>query len=113
MPVLNWIGKDAGARHDAESWIRNVERKPGSFSLPASSDGFYPDFLVRMRNGGIIAAAYKAAHLASNPDSAEKKRIRGVWERRSGGRRAFAWIDHRGDWTPVMEAAIRCVTYPR
>lgn len=90
------------------SWIRNIERKPGSFALPTSSDRFYPDFLIRMRNGGIIAVEYKGSHLATTRESEEKKRIGELWERRSSGRCAFAWVDRPGDWTPITRAVKRC-----
>jgi type III restriction enzyme len=89
-------------------WIRSVARKPSSFSLPTSSDRFYPDFLIRMDGGGIIAAEYKGAHLATGHDSVEKKRIGELWERRSDGRCAFAWVDRPGEWAPITDAARRC-----
>lgn len=94
-----------------ECWIRNVEKKASSFSLPTSSDRFYPDFLVRTWNGGIIAAECKGAHLATGKDSEEKKRIGALWERRSGGRCAFAWVENK-DWAPLEEAAKRCSAAP-
>lgn len=90
-----------------DCWIRNVERKPSSFSLPTASDRFYPDFLIRLQNGGLIAAEYKGAHLAGNADSAEKKRMGELWERRSNGRCAFAWVE-KGGWAVLTEAAARC-----
>lgn len=88
-------------------WIRNVEKKPSSFSLPTSGDRFYPDFLIRLESGGIIAAEYKGAHLASNAESQEKKRMGELWERRSGGRCAFAWVEHE-DWSDIEQSADRC-----
>lgn len=134
MPVLDWIGKAAVVGHDAQvpyrllqdvpeltcgeaasgnlilegdCWIRNVERKPSSFSLPTSTGRFYPDFHIRMQNGGLIAAAYKGAHLASGAGSAEKKRMGELWERRSAGRCAFAWVE-KGGWAALDQAAARC-----
>ena len=97
----------ANEMEGVECWIRNVERKPSSFSLPTSSDRFYPDFLIRLENGGIVAAEYKGAHLATGKDSEEKKRIGKLWERRSGGRCAFAWVENK-EWTPLADAARRC-----
>jgi len=97
----------ANEMEDINCWIRNVERKPSSFSLPTSTDRFYPDFLVRMNNGGVIAAEYKGAHLASGKDSDEKKRIGQLWERRSGGRCAFAWVEKK-EWASLRDAAKRC-----
>ncbi|MEO5626430.1 MAG: DEAD/DEAH box helicase family protein [Dokdonella sp.] len=91
-----------------DCWIRNVEKKPGSFSLPTSSDRFYPDFLLRTQRDGIIAVEYKGKHLATNADSEEKKRIGAVWERRSDGRCAFAWVDRPAEWAPIKDAVNRC-----
>lgn len=89
-----------------DCWIRNVERKPSSFSLPTSSDRFYPDFLIRTELGGIIAAEYKGKHIATGDDSKEKKRIGELWERRSAGRCAFAWVENQ-DWSSLEAAVLR------
>lgn len=90
-------------------WIRNIERKPGSFSLPTSTDRFYPDFLICMDGGGIVVAEYKGAHLASSDDSKEKKHIGEIWERHSRGRCAFAWVERPNDWSPIQQAVGRLV----
>lgn len=87
-------------------WLRNVERKPTSFSLQTASDRFYPDFLIGMEDGGIIAVEYKGGHLAEGEDSDEKKRIGALWERRSNGC-AFAWVERR-DWSAIKDAVARC-----
>ncbi|HVI58596.1 MAG TPA: hypothetical protein VM619_06930 [Luteimonas sp.] len=50
----------------------SVERKPTSFSLQTASDRFYPDFLVGLENGGIVAAEYRGGHLAGSDESREK-----------------------------------------
>jgi len=90
-----------------ETWVRNVERKPTSFWLQTSSDKFYPDFLVKATNGAWIAVEYKGAHIADNADSREKKRIGELWERRSGGKCAFAWVEGK-NWAAVADAVRRC-----
>lgn len=33
-----------------------------------NSDCFYPDFLVKMENGPLVAIEYKGAHIANNRD---------------------------------------------
>lgn len=86
-------------------WIRNVERKPTSFSLQTSSDRFYPDFLVGLENGGIVAVEYKGAHIADGEDSREKRRIGELWERR-GTQCSFAWVERR-DWSAIRDAVAR------
>lgn len=86
-------------------WIRNVERKPTSFWLQTASDRFYPDFLVGLRGGGIIAAEYKGSHIADSAESREKRRIGELWERR-GRNCAFAWVERR-DWSAIKDAVAR------
>lgn len=87
-------------------WIRNVERKSTSFGLQTASDRFYPDFLIGLEQGGIVAVEYKGSHIADNADSREKKRIGELWERR-GRHCAFAWVERR-DWSAIRDAVARC-----
>lgn len=89
-------------------WIRNVERKPSSFSLQTASDRFYPDFLLGLPGGGVVAVEYKGSHLADSADSREKKQIGELWERRGTGC-AFAWVE-RGNWEPIRAAIARLST---
>lgn len=86
-------------------WIRNVERKPTSFSLQTATDRFYPDFLVGLEGGGIVAAEYKGGHLADSAESRDKRRVGELWERR-GSNCAFAWIEQR-DWSSLRAAVAR------
>lgn len=86
-------------------WIRNVERKPTSFWLQTASDRFYPDFLLGLEGGGVVAAEYKGVHIADSGDSREKRRIGELWERR-GGNCAFAWVERR-DWGALRDAVAR------
>ena len=86
-------------------WIRNVERKPTSFSLQTASDRFYPDFLIGLDGGSTIAVEYKGKHLSDSGESRGKRRIGELWERRSRNC-AFAWVEQR-DWTAIKNAAAR------
>jgi hypothetical protein len=69
-----------------------------------------PDFLIRLDNGGIIAAEYKGSHIADGKDSDEKKCMGELWERRSNGHCAFAWVEvtDSKNWTPLKRAVERC-----
>jgi type III restriction enzyme len=87
-------------------WVRNVERKPTSFSLQTASDRFYPDFLIGVEGGGVVAVEYKGSHIADGADSEEKKRIGELWARRSRGC-AFAWVE-KGGWSAIRDAMARC-----
>ena len=65
----------ANQLQDVEWWVRNVDRKPNSFWLQTASDKFYPDFVVRLKNGVTLAVEYKGKHIADSRDSREKKQI--------------------------------------
>ncbi len=70
-------------------WIRNVSKHPNSFSLPLAGGKFYPDFVAELDDGTILVVEYKGAHLASNPDTMEKKTVGMLWERSSAGKGKF------------------------
>ena len=74
---------------EVEYWVRNLEREDYSFWLPTSTDKFYPDFVVRLKDGHILVVEYKGADRWSDDDSKEKRLIGEVWEKRSKGRCLF------------------------
>lgn len=86
-----------------KDWIRNVERKPGSFSLPTSRHRFYPDFLVRMENGHVVVVEYKGANMYHEPEQAEKRRVGELWARRAGEQYHFVMPKQR-DWASIRAA---------
>jgi len=66
-------------------WLRNLERQPRhAFSLPTSSDLFYPDFVAQLDDGRILVVEYKGEHLKTSDDTKEKTLIGKVWARLSG-----------------------------
>jgi len=75
---------------EVEFWIRNLERSNTSFWLPTSTDRFYPDFVVKLKDGRLLVVEYKGADRWSNDDSREKRRIGELWESKSGGTCLFA-----------------------
>ena len=70
-------------------WIRNVARDPASFWLPTEAGRFYPDFIARMEDGRLLVAEYKGAHIAEGPETAEKRAIGELWQRKSNGTGIF------------------------
>jgi type III restriction enzyme len=76
-------------------WVRNIERKPGAFSLPTSRYRFYPDFVCQMEDGRILVVEYKGADRYDAPDQREKRDIGELWARRSGGRCVFVMPKQR------------------
>ena len=74
-------------------WVRNIERHPScSFSLPTSTDNFYPDFVALLNDGRILCIEYKGAHLITNEDTNEKRIVGELWAERSGKRCLFLLI---------------------
>lgn len=78
-----------------ETWVRNVERKPGSSSLQTSGDRFYPDFFAKLTDGQMMAVEYKGGHLYT--DAEEKRTMSELWEKASDGKCVFAMPTGR-DW---------------
>ena len=70
-------------------WVRNVERKPTSFSLQTSTDRFYPDFICKLEDGRILIVEYKNSRDWDLPDNEEKRKLGALWEMRSNGKGIF------------------------
>ena len=78
-------------------WIRNVSRHPDSFWLPTATDKFYPDFVALLNDGRYLVVEYKGAHIAEGSDTAEKRTIGELWERRSDGKGIFLVVERQQD----------------
>jgi type III restriction enzyme len=66
-------------------WVRNQVREEHAFSLPTSTDRFYPDFVALLTDGRILVVEYKGEHLATNEDTVEKQAIGELWAEKKGG----------------------------
>ena len=83
-------------------WIRNTAQKPTSFSLQTATDRFYPDFLVKLEDGRVLALEYKNERDWDLPENAEKRILGDLWEKRSQGQALF--LMPRGpDWTALRQ----------
>lgn len=72
---------------DVRYWVRNVDQKINAFWLQLSNGRFYPDFVVMLNDGRILAVEYKGGHLMTD---AEEKRIIGrLWAEASDGHCLF------------------------
>ena len=90
---------------EVRHWVRNMPRKPNSFSLPLSSNStFYPDFVAELSNGKILVVEYKGADRWA--DSKLKRQIGELWERRSNGRDFFLMVSQMKD-KPGIEAQLK------
>jgi len=88
------------AMEEVEAWVRNLERRDSSFSLPTSTDRFYPDFVVMLKDGRILVLEYKGADRWSNDDSKEKRAVGELWEDRSKGQCLFL-MPKGMDWAAI------------
>ena len=70
-------------------WIRNVARDSDSFWLPTAAGRFYPDFVAMLQDERLLVVEYKGAHIAEGSDTAEKRTIGELWERKSLGKGIF------------------------
>jgi type III restriction enzyme len=83
-------------------WVRNVDRKPTSFSLQTSTDRFYPDFICLLEDGRILIVEYKNSRDWDLPENAEKRTLGDLWERRSGGKGLF-FMPRGKDWAAIQK----------
>ena len=85
---------------NVETWVRNIPRDPfNSFWLPTYQGKFYPDFVVKLKDGTCAAIEYKGEHLVNNEDTKHKNMIGKIWADKSGGLCRFLMafkIDNQG-----------------
>ena len=81
-------------------WVRNIERKIGSFSLQTATDRFYPDFICQLTDGRILVVEYKGENIWDTPDSKEKRQIGELWAKRSNGKCVFVMPKGK-DWNSL------------
>ena len=74
-------------------WLRNVARHPESFRLPLATGWFYPDFVALLNDGRLLVVEYKGVHIADGADTAEKRTIGELWQRKSNGRGLFLVVE--------------------
>ncbi|GBR54909.1 type III restriction enzyme res subunit [Neokomagataea thailandica NBRC 106555] len=89
-------------------WVRNVDRTAWSYSLPTSTDKFYPDFVAELTDGRRLIVEYKGADRTDNADSLEKRNIGARLQEVSGGEVVFVWGEQarEGRVTKQLNAAI-------
>jgi type III restriction enzyme len=74
---------------EVKYWLRNIEKSACSLWLPTSTDKFYPDFIVLLHDGRILAVEYKGEYLLSTNDTKEKQNIGEFWQEKSDGKCLF------------------------
>lgn len=66
-----------------KTWLRNADRRTGSFRLPLAEHWFYPDFVGVLNDGRLFVVEYKGADRKSNADTIEKDAIGRLWASKS------------------------------
>jgi len=75
-----------------EFWVRNLERDGYAFWLQTPTDKFYPDFVVKLKDGRFLVVEYKGSHIDTAADATEKDAIGRFWEARSEGSCIFRMV---------------------
>ncbi len=78
-----------------ETWVRNIPRQHRMFSLPTSTDKFYPDFVCKLTDGRMAVIEYKGADRFDNPEEVEKKIVGETWAKRSEGKCLFLFVSKK------------------
>lgn len=94
-------------RHaNTDFWVRNLTSGAFAFRLPLADRNFYPDFVVKLKDGRIAVIEYKGADRApeESRDSREKEVIGELWASRSGGRCVFRMVTQQDYQDAVLEA---------
>ena len=69
-----------------EFWIRNIEREEKySFWMPMHRHKFYPDFVVKLKDGTYAAIEYKGEKFLDTLDTEEKNMLGERWANKSKG----------------------------
>jgi len=86
---------------NVEFWIRNLERQEFlSFWLQTSTYKFYPDFIVKLKDGTIVIVEYKGANIFDTPDSKEKRQIGDFYAATSKRKCRFIMLKGK-DWAAL------------
>lgn len=60
-------------------------RKPNTFWLQTAQGKFYPDFVVRLKDGRTLVVEYKGKTFAQLDSEQDKKIVGKTWAEASGG----------------------------
>jgi type III restriction enzyme len=66
-------------------WVRNLSQKPNVFWLQTAKQKFYPDFVVRLKDGRTLVVEYKGKTWAELQSEKDKEIVGRTWAEASGG----------------------------
>lgn len=86
------LAKKIDALTNVKWWVRNPEN--GGFGIQGwRKNKFYPDFIVKIKNGALFIIEYKGKQLATGEDSDYKKAVGEKWEKLGDGNYRFEWVE--------------------
>lgn len=85
-------------------WFRNPEIS-GFYLQGWKKQKFYPDFIVKTKNGNYIVMEYKGEHLLGSEDSGYKEAIGKQWATLAGSGYSFQWVEKSSTDKVVSEMA--------
>lgn len=91
---------------NVDFWVRNIERHEfHSFWLQTSTDKFYPDFIVKLKDETVVLVEYKNETLYSTDDSKEKRQLGEFYAGVSNGSCRFIMLNGK-DWNSLKNILI-------
>ena len=77
------VAKYIDEHDEVVTWIKNIVKDSvNSFWLQTATGKFYPDFIIKLKNGKTVVAEYKGEHL-KNDDTKRKEEIGDFWASQS------------------------------
>lgn len=96
---------------NVEYWVRNLERQEFyAFWLQTPTDKFYPDFIVKLKDGTIAIIEYKGSDRYNNDDSKEKRRLGEFYAGVSKGKCRFIMLNGK-DWNTLKSVLDNDISY--
>ena len=79
-------------------WYRNPEQNEneGIFLQGWNKNKFYPDFIIKTKNGNYILTEYKGEHLLTGDDTTYKKELGEKWEEMTPSNYTFELVEKNG-----------------
>jgi superfamily II DNA or RNA helicase len=74
-------------------WYRNPVNDEALFLQGWNKNKFYPDFIIKTKNGNYILTEYKGEHLLTNDDTQYKKALGKKWEEMTPSNYTFELVE--------------------
>lgn len=92
-----------------EYWVRNIANDDRSYRFPKASGDFYPDFVVRLKDGRCLVVEYKGEGYKTTDDSKEKNLVAQLASKASKGQLLYVMAVDNDDLGRSVEGQIKAV----